>query len=341
MLTVFRQTLWTPPQRPATTGLMIRIANISPARLGALCAAISVTLLSVNDVAIKFLSGGYALHQVILIRSAIGLLVIMLVIAPLTDGWAIARTKKLKMHLLRGLCVVFANMSFFLGLAAMPLADAVAIFFVSPLVITVFSVIFLKETVGPRRWMAIAVGFAGVLIMMRPGTEAFQLASLLPLIAAFCYAAIHIITRRIGGTESAATMAFYIQITFIAVCIAMGLVIGDGRFGDQSDPSLAFLLRAWTWPLPTDYPAFLLIGVGIGVAGYLISQAYRVTEASFVAPFEYLALPMSVVWGMLIFAEYPTVWDYLGMSLILGAGLFMVWRDGQVRPSGLQRPLRR
>jgi drug/metabolite transporter (DMT)-like permease len=315
--------------------------HMSPAKLGAICASISVIFFSINDVAIKFLSGGYALHQVVLIRSVIGLLIIVAVIAPMTTGWAIARTKKLKMHMLRGLCVVFANMTFFLGLAAMPLADAVAIFFISPLVITLFSVLFLGEVVGPRRWAAIAVGFIGVVVMMRPGTQAFQVASLLPLAAAFCYAGIHIITRRIGGTESAATMAFYIQLMFIVVGVMFGLFVGDGRFGDQSDPSLAFLLRAWSWPVVADYPIFLIIGVGIGIGGYLISQAYRVAEASYIAPFEYLALPISVIFGMIVFAEFPGVWDYLGMALILGAGLFTVWREAQIKPIALQRPLRR
>ncbi len=315
--------------------------QMSPTKLGALCAATSVIFFSINDVAIKFLSGGYALHQVVLIRSLIGLLIIVTIIAPLTTGRNIARTKKLKMHMLRGLCVVVANMTFFLGLAAMPLADAVAIFFISPLVITLFSVVFLGEVVGPRRWAAIAVGFIGVLVMMRPGTASFQIASLLPLVAAICYAGLHTLTRRIGSTESAATMAFYIQIMFIIVGVLFGLIVGDGRFGDQSDPSLAFLFRAWTWPLPGDYPIFLTIGAGIAIAGYLISQAYRVAEASFVAPFEYLALPMSVILGMLVFGEYPGGWDYFGMALILGAGLFTVWREAQTKPVALQRPMRR
>jgi drug/metabolite transporter (DMT)-like permease len=185
------------------------------------------------------------------------------------------------------------------------------------------------------------VGFVGVVVMMRPGTQAFQVASLLPLAAAFCYAGIHIITRRIGGTESAATMAFYIQLMFIVVGVMFGLFVGDGRFGDQSDPSLAFLLRAWSWPVVADYPIFLIIGVGIGIGGYLISQAYRVAEASYIAPFEYLALPISVIFGMIVFAEFPGVWDYLGMALILGAGLFTVWREAQTKPIALQRPLRR
>ena len=85
----------------------------------------------------------------------------------------------------------------------------------------------------------------------------------------------------------------------------------------------------------------MIIGVGIGIGGFLISQAYRVAEASYIAPFEYLALPMSVVFGMLIFQEYPGGWDYLGMALILGAGLFTVWREAQTKPIALQRPLRR
>ncbi|MFU8822607.1 DMT family transporter [Yoonia sp.] len=315
--------------------------TLTPTALGALCAVLAVVFFSANDVAIKWLSDGYALHQVVLIRSFIGLAIILAIIAPMTDGFAIARTKKLKMHLLRGSFVVFANLTFFLGLAAMPLAEAVAIFFISPLVITVFSVMFLGETVGPKRWAAIGLGFVGVLIMVRPGTAAFQPASLLPLVSAFCYAGMHIMTRRIGGTESAATMAFYIQIMFIIVCAAMGLTVGWGQFGDQTDPSLAFLLRAWEWPLLSDLPVFLLIGAGTAFAGYLISQAYRVAEASFVAPFEYLALPMAVVWGMVIFDEYPGLTDYLGMALILAAGLFMVWREGQKPAAKIRRPLRR
>ena len=315
--------------------------HLSPTKLGVLCIAISVVFFSINDVAIKFLSGDYALYQVVLIRSVIGLLIIVALIAPLTSGWSIARTQRLPMHILRGLFVVLANMTFFLGLAAMPLADAVAIFFISPLIITIFSTLFLGESVGPRRWIAIAVGFIGVLVMMQPGTEAFQLASLLPLAAAFCYATIHIITRRIGGTESAETMAFYIQIMFIVVSLAMGLALGNGQFGDQSDPSLAFLLREWSWPVVADYPVFLIIGVGIGLGGFLISQAYRVAEASFIAPFEYLTLPMSVVLGMLVFNEFPGGWDYLGMTFILGSGLFTVWRDTQNQSKTLQEPLRR
>ena len=273
-----------------------------------------------------------------LIRSVIGLAILLVLIAPLTDGFAIFRTKRFGMHLIRGFCVVMANMTFFLGLAAMPLADAVAIFFISPLIITVFSVVFLGEYVGPRRWAAVIVGLIGVVIMMRPGTASFQYASLLPVVAATAYDGLHMLTRLIGRTESAATMAVYIQIVFIAVCVIIGLAVGDGRFGDQSDPSLRFLLRAWEWPVAADFPLFILVGFGVAVGGYFISQAYRVAEASMVAPFEYLALPLSVLWGILIFDEWPDAVSYLGMALILGAGLFIVWREAATAQVQLQNP---
>ena len=222
---------------------------------------------------------------------------------------------------------MFANMSFFLGLAALPLAEGVAIFFISPMVITIFSVIFLKETVGPRRWLAIILGLIGVIIMLRPGTEAFQFAAILPLMAAFGYATLHMLTRYIGRTESAAAMSFYIQITFIFVSILFGLILGDGRYSGGSDPSLEFLFREWSWPVLTDYYILVAIGAASALGGFFISQAYRVSEAAFVAPFEYIALPMAIVWGILVFGEWPDIVSYLGTALILGSGLYMIWRE--------------
>jgi drug/metabolite transporter (DMT)-like permease len=145
--------------------------------------------------------------------------------------------------------------------------------------------------------------------------------------AAVAYAGIHIIARKIGGTESAATMAFYIQITFIVVCIIIGLFIGDGRYSDQSHPSLVFLFKEWTWPLLSDAGYFAVLGFGVAFGGYLISQAYRSAEAGFVAPFEYLAMPLSVLWGFLVFEELPSKLTWLGIGLIVGAGLFTVWRE--------------
>ncbi len=282
---------------------------------------------SVNDMAIKFLSGDYALHLVVLIRSTVGMAICLVLIMPFSGGWRVVKTKRLFMHLLRGCCVVFANMCFFLGLAAMPLAEAVAIFFVSPLVITVFSVIFLGEKVGPWRWGAIALGLAGVIVMMRPGSGTFQMAAILPLLAATSYAFLHILTRKIGKTESAATMLFYIQLTFMFASACFGLVLGKGQFAGSTDPSLQFLFRAWTAPAMADWWILVVIGVGSSAGGYLISQAYRLSEAAFAAPFEYLAMPLAIFWGVLVFAEWPDINAWAGIALIIGAGLVLLWRE--------------
>lgn len=117
---------------------MLRSVVDNPSRFGALCAALAVMMFSINDTTIKFLSGGYPLHEVVLARSSFALLTASILIFPFAGGWSVLRTKRLGLHILRGLLVVLANISFFLGLADLPLADAVAIFFVAPLLITVF-----------------------------------------------------------------------------------------------------------------------------------------------------------------------------------------------------------
>lgn len=313
--------------------------SLSPGQLGAVCAIAAVLFFSANDTTIKFLSGDYALHQIVLIRSILGLLITVAVIAPFQGGLGVFRTRRLSAHLMRGGLVVVANMALFLAFAAMPLADATAIFFVSPILITLFSVVFLNESVGPWRWAATAIGFAGVVVMMRPGSGSFQVASTLPLVAAVAYAGLNTMTRKLGTTEGAVTLSVYIKLMFIVVSLIFGLAVGDGRFGDQADPSLQFLLRAWYWPDPADAKFFVLIGIGVAGAGLLISQAYRVAEAAYVAPFEYVALPLAVFWGIVVFDEWPDLITYLGMGLIGLAGMVTMWREAV--NARVARPLRR
>ncbi|MCB1969883.1 MAG: DMT family transporter [Geminicoccaceae bacterium] len=296
-------------------------------RLGALSALIAVFCFSINDMAIKFLSGGYALHQVVFIRALIGITILLTVLLPFSGGLAALRTHRFGMHMLRGLCVVFANMTFFLGLAALPLAEGVAVFFISPLVITVFSMIFLKEKVGPRRWAAIVIGLAGVLVMLRPGTGLFQPAALLPMVAAVGYASLHMLTRHIGRTESTLAMSFYIQITFILLSSTIGLAVGDGRYAGTGNVSLDFFFRQWTMPDQRDWLILFALGLTSAFGGFFISQAYRVAEAALVAPFEYAALPLAVFWGFAVFGEWPDMTSLAGIALITGSGLFMIWRE--------------
>ncbi|WP_366141423.1 DMT family transporter [uncultured Shimia sp.] len=319
---------------------MFSKSTLSPGMLGAISALVATFFFSLNDSSIKFLSSGYALHQIVLIRSIVALVLLMVVIVPLDGGFKVLRTQRLGMHLIRGFCVVFANITFFLGLSVLPLADAVAVFFISPLIITALSVLILREQVGPRRWMAVFAGLIGVLIMVRPGTEDFRIALFLPMIAAFAYAFLHILTRKIGGTESAATMSVYIQITFIVVSGLVGLSLGHGQYVGQGDPMFDFLLRGWAWPAePRDWGILFLLGITSALGGFFISQAYRLAEASVIAPLEYTAMPIAIFFGVVIFGEWPEPLSWLGMSLIIGAGLFIFWRESlQGRSKGVARP---
>lgn len=199
--------------------------------------------------------------------------------------------------------------------------------------ITIFSIVFLRETVGSLRWSATLIGLIGVLIIVRPGTSAFQIVFILPIMAAVGYALLHIVTRRIGETESAATMTFYIQLTFIIVSLSIGLGFGDGRFDDGSNASLTFLLRAWQPPELSHIWILVFLGVVSTGGGFFLSYAYRHSEAAFVAPFEYVAMVLAIIWGYLIFNEFPDAASLLGMILIMASGLYMVFRDIKLRPN--------
>ena len=306
---------------------MSKFFTIDPKLLGPLYAMGAMFCFSLNDVSIKYLASEYPLHEVILIRSSLSVLFIVLFLFPFNGGLSAIKTNLLAIHIIRGCCVVLANMFMFMGLAALPIADAVAIFFISPLLITILSIIFLKEHVGIWRWISIFIGLLGVLIISRPGSSAFQIAAIYPMIGALGYASLHILTRKIRATESAATMAFYIQFTFVIVACLIGLILGDGRLDISDDPSLSFLLRKWIIPNLWDYWIFLLIGLATALGGLLISQAYRIGEAAYVAPFEYIALPISILWGITIFSEWPILSGWIGIFLILSSGLFMIWRE--------------
>lgn len=309
--------------------------------MGALCAFTAALCFSFNDVAIKFVSERYALHQVVFLRALVGIPTFLIFVMPFFGGLLVFRTRRPWAHVTRGICVVFANSFLFLGLAALPIADAVAIFFVSPLIITVFSVIFLRERVGARRWGAIAVGFAGVMMIVKPGTSAFQLASIFPMIAASLYAVMHIIARRIGGTESAATMAIYSQSCFLVVSASIGLGIGDGKLAGMVPEDMDFLVRPWAPVDMGDIPVFILLGV-TGLAGVLfISQAYRLSEAAFAASFEYVSMPMAIMWGVTVFGTYPDGVAWAGIALILGSGLYLVWRESRKGRHVADGPVRR
>lgn len=301
---------------------------------GILFIVIGIFCISLNDLLIKQLSGGYPLHQSVFLRSFIGIL-FSLILVQIEGGWRILRTSHPWQHIIRCLLIIIANLSYFAALAALPLADATALFFAAPLFITLLSIPMLGERVGPIRLSAVAIGFIGVIIMQRPWVDRAALdvprvILLLPVLAALTYALTQLLTRKLGVAAKASAMAVYIQFGFIVVSLLFYVVAGDGRFADGlENESLIFLLRAWHWPSAADWPYFLLLGVNSAAVGYCLSQAYRMADAATIAPYEYLGLPLAVLWGWMVFAELP-VWEvWVGMALILAAGLFVFLRERQ------------
>jgi len=315
--------------------------------LGVFFILLGMLFISINDMLIKRLSGDYPLHEIVFVRSVIGI-AFSLVLVQFEGGLAILRTATPGLHLLRGLLVVVANMTFFAALAALPLVSATALFFVAPLLITALSIPLLGEKVGPRRIGAVVVGFCGVLVMLRPGSAMPEgapdrLVLLLPVAAALAYALMQILTRRLGIASKASAMAVYIQGTFVVVSLGFWAVAGDGRYAaGVENESLQFLLRAWRWPAEADQALFLLLGCVSAVIAYSLSQAYRSAAAATVAPFEYVALPLAVMWGWTIWGDLPDVRVTLGIALIVGAGLYVFMREKRRRrPVSTRRPLRR
>ena len=295
--------------------------------LGIVCVIAAVFAFTTQDMGIKWLSGDYALHQIVLFRAFVAMTLTLGILVPLEGGYRNLRTRRLPLHLARGLAIVVANMTFFTGLASLPLGEATALFFVAPLFITALSVLILGEKVGLRRWVAVLVGLSGVIVMLRPGDEIFRAAALLPVAAAFAYATVQIITRKLGLGEKASTMAFYIQLTFIFVSSGIGLAAGDGRYAGGGAAHWEFLLRAWVWPSGGD--ALIILGIGVlnAAASYLISQAYRTSEAGLIAPFEYIAIPLAVFWGVVMWGDWPDGATWTGSALIGGAGLYVFYRE--------------
>ncbi|WP_170533821.1 DMT family transporter [Ruegeria atlantica] len=295
---------------------------------------IGILAISINDMLIKFLSGGYPLHQMVFTRSLIGI-GFSFALVQMEGGWRILKTDQPGLHLVRGLLIVIANLTFFTALAVMPLAEATAVFFVAPLMITLLSIPLLGEKVGPMRIGAVLVGFLGVVIMTRPWEaggerEVGLLMYALPVLAAFTYALNNVMTRFLGAKSKASAMAVYIQACFIVVSLLFWSVAGDGRFASGlENESLIFLLRAWVWPEGADRWLFIGLGFNSAIVGYCLGQAYRMADAATVAPFEYVGLPMAIFWGWVIWGELPNLPVAVGISLILGSGLFVFLRERQ------------
>lgn len=294
-----------------------------------ICVCIASVVFSIHDVALKLLSSTYPLHEMIAVRSSVALIVICVYLYWTTGSFQALKTRRPALHTVRALLMIATNTTLYISLAAMPIADAVAIFYSAPLIITFLSTILLREFVGPMRWLAVCLGLLGMLMIVKPSGADYTGAALIAVLSAFIYAFSQILTRNLGKTESTVTMSFYGQIGHNSFAVLIGLMIGSGRFYGGEGEILSFVLRPWSWPSVFDMLMFVGFGLISGVGGLLMTKAYRDGPPSLIASFEYVALLMAVVWGVIFWNEIPDIWTSLGIALILGAGIFVALREAK------------
>jgi drug/metabolite transporter (DMT)-like permease len=257
---------------------------------------------------VKWLSAGFPTVQIAFCRSVGALAVAAALIALNGRGLAGLKTRRLRGHFWRSSIGFVSLLGFFYAYGAMPLADAIAIGFGAPIFMAALSVWLLAEKVGLHRWAAVFVGFAGVMLMIRPGQGAISPPALIALGATFLYALAMIQIRKLSTTESAGAIVFYFSL-FSTLCsgIAMPFV--------------------WVAPGPLD--ALLLAGVGIigGLAQLCLTQAYRLAPVSVVAPFDYVIILWGTLIGWFVWGDFPDALTFAGVGVVIASGLYILHRE--------------
>jgi drug/metabolite transporter (DMT)-like permease len=292
---------------------------------------LAALIISLQNIAVKWIGGDYSALEIVAFRSLIALPCTLLFYR--YEGQrGLPTTQQPKLEYMRGVFLFLSYTTFMMGLAALPLADVEAIRFSAPLMITFLSVVMLGEKVGPRRWLALIVGFIGVLFIVKPGSATFNLGSIFILISVLFYALTVMLTRKLQTNDSSATMAYYSSLVYLVAALVLApLPVIVGEMPD-AHPSIAFLLRAWSMPTLLDW--IIMSGLGLVWAGwmYFMSRAYSVAQASVIAPFEYVSLPINVMWGFVIWQETPTLMTVAGAFLTLSSGLYILYREQRKRP---------
>ena len=273
----------------------------------------STVFLGTSDVTAKYLSATLPSIEIAWIR----FLVFALIVSPAILGSPrqALRSPRPGLQVMRGIALLLSSLFFISGLRFLPIAEASATSFVSPLFVTALSIVFLGESVGVRRWIATAVGLAGVLIIVRPGTGAFHPAALFPIVSALAWASMLIMTRMMSGKEYATTTMAYSSI--VGVCVLSALV------------PLVWVALSWH-----DILFGILIGVASTAGQWIVVLAFRYADASVLAPFSYTQLVWASIFGFLLFGELPDIWTITGATFIVASGLYTAHRE-RIRRSQL------
>jgi drug/metabolite transporter (DMT)-like permease len=298
--------------------------HLSATHRGILALVLGIAIFSVQDVILKLLSGDYPLYQAMVIRSLTAVPLLLLFVLWLDRGLASVSSPRWWLMLARGLLGFVAYTSYYLGLAALPMADTVALFFTAPLFITIGAALLFRERIGSFTWFALAAGFAGMLLIFNPTASLFDPAAVLPVVGALGYALQQLAARVLGRSETAAAMTFWSNLSFLLCGLALALFLGSGALDGATHPSLAFLTRGWQ-PLPLgDLLLFMACGVIATVGLLLLTYAYRVAPSSTVAPFEYSFIIWGVLWGWVFWSDLPGTTAWSGIALLVGAGLLVI-----------------
>lgn len=262
---------------------------------------------SCADIAAKILTANYHPVQIVWTRQlgvTIGVIALILI-----NGVSILKSQAPRLQIARGLCAIASALFFVFAIAYVPLADAVAVSFVAPFIVTILGAVLLGEAVGLRRWAAVFTGFLGTLIVVRPGLGVFHPAIFLVLGAATVFAARQIISRFLGRRDPTATTLAYTSMTTVAVLIL----------------PLPFI---WEAPKSAGDVA-LMTGMALagGLGEYLIIRALEIAHAVVVAPMQYSLIVYSTLWGFLVFGHLPDLWTWVGAFVIIASGLYTLYRE--------------
>jgi len=280
--------------------------TISPRNKSIILILITILLFSMMDVIAKILVQTYPTDQIIWARYMSQTVVSIIVLSPIMNKVLV--TKYFKLQLLRSTFLFFATYFFFTSLKYLQLVQVSAIFQVAPIFVTILSAIVLKEYVDIRRWAGVIIGMLGAILIIRPGSELFSINIVLPAIAAFCYASYVISTRYLSQEKPATTNFLYSSL--IGSILASILVI----------PS-------WIPINPSDLFVFSCFGL-LGALGHvLLINAFRMSEASFLAPFNYMNLVFGSLWGFYIFDEIPGFFTISGSVVIITSGIYIWIKD--------------
>ena len=297
---------------------------------GALILVFGLFLFSIQDVIIKYFSSHYSVLQIVFVRGVIALGLFLLLFRLMRETLSL-KSRRPGLMLARGMLGFCSYTTYYLAVAAMPLAEVVSITFTMPLFVTAMSALVLREHVGLRRWSAVVIGFLGVLIILSPSGEFNSLAVVFAFIAAISYASQTILTRFLGNHDHPLTIAFNAILIFTCASGVLSLLLFSGLIPLSSEhPSLSFLLRDWRLPTDVDLALLLVIGLIAAVGFYCLSRAYCVSEASAIAPFEFTYILWAVVFGYLFWQEVPQPTTIVGIAILVTSSLYIWYRERQL-----------